>query len=133
MHHRHQLHVLIVGCGLGGLACAIAACREGLKVTVLEQGDELAEVLISLALIKRVLTWKLGRRRHSNSSKRSSSYVSVRRYKQASERRTSVSSREQPVLSILRWRAHRDPARLRLGDQAIRIRLVVSIEPSPKD
>lgn len=45
MDSQRPLHVLVVGCGLGGLACAIASCREGLKVTVLEQGDELAEVL----------------------------------------------------------------------------------------
>ncbi|KAF2167567.1 hypothetical protein M409DRAFT_22372 [Zasmidium cellare ATCC 36951] len=36
--------VIIVGCGLGGLACAIACRREGLDVTVVEAAKELSEV-----------------------------------------------------------------------------------------
>lgn len=39
-----SLRVCIVGCGLGGLACAIGCLREGLSVIVLEQANELAEV-----------------------------------------------------------------------------------------
>ena len=39
------MHVIIVGCGLGGLACAIGCRGESLEVTVLEQSAELAEVL----------------------------------------------------------------------------------------
>ena len=46
--NNRALHVLIVGCGLGGLACAIACGHEGLKVTVLEQASELAEVCSQL-------------------------------------------------------------------------------------
>jgi salicylate hydroxylase len=38
------MHVVIVGCGLGGLACAIGCRHAGLEVTVLEQSAELAEV-----------------------------------------------------------------------------------------
>ena len=36
--------VLIVGAGLGGLACAIGCSNEGFEVTVLEQTAELSEV-----------------------------------------------------------------------------------------
>jgi salicylate hydroxylase len=38
------MHVIVVGCGLGGLACAIGCRHEGLEVTVLEQSTELDEV-----------------------------------------------------------------------------------------
>ena len=39
-----KLQVIIVGAGLGGLACAIALSRRGHKVTVLEQAAQLGEV-----------------------------------------------------------------------------------------
>ncbi|OQV03897.1 FAD binding domain-containing protein [Cladophialophora immunda] len=39
-----QLHVAIVGAGLGGLAAAIAIARAGHKVTILEQAPALGEV-----------------------------------------------------------------------------------------
>ena len=39
-----KMHVIVVGCGLGGLATAIGCRHEGLEVTVLEQSAELAEV-----------------------------------------------------------------------------------------
>ncbi len=38
------LRIIIVGAGLGGLACAIALARRGHKVTVLEQTAQLGEV-----------------------------------------------------------------------------------------
>jgi heterodisulfide reductase subunit A-like polyferredoxin len=38
------LRVIVVGAGLGGLACAIALTRRGHKVTVLEQSSQLGEV-----------------------------------------------------------------------------------------
>ncbi|KAJ5925067.1 hypothetical protein N7454_007706, partial [Penicillium verhagenii] len=38
---RHDFKILIVGCGLGGLTCAIACLREGLQVTMVEQAHEL--------------------------------------------------------------------------------------------
>lgn len=39
-----QLKVVIVGAGLGGLACAIACRQHGLEVTVLERTDEIRPV-----------------------------------------------------------------------------------------
>ncbi|KAJ5924865.1 hypothetical protein N7466_009052 [Penicillium verhagenii] len=38
------MKVIIVGAGLGGLACAIACCREGIDVAVLEKSPEVREV-----------------------------------------------------------------------------------------
>lgn len=38
------MKVIIVGAGLGGLACAIACRREGLEVEVLERAPEILEV-----------------------------------------------------------------------------------------
>ena len=37
-------HIVIVGCGLGGLAAAIALRRQGRDVTMLEQAAQLREV-----------------------------------------------------------------------------------------
>jgi len=39
-----KLNVIIVGAGLGGLACAIALARRGHNVKVFEQASELGEV-----------------------------------------------------------------------------------------
>lgn len=41
-----QVHVGIVGAGIGGLAAAIAMCHAGAQVTVLEAAEELGEVCI---------------------------------------------------------------------------------------
>jgi len=41
---RRDVHVGIVGAGLGGLSAAIAFCRAGARVTVLEAADQLGEV-----------------------------------------------------------------------------------------
>jgi cation diffusion facilitator CzcD-associated flavoprotein CzcO len=43
-----QLHVGIVGAGLGGLAAAISIARAGHRVTILEQATRLDEVSASL-------------------------------------------------------------------------------------
>ncbi len=42
---RVKLRVIVVGGGLGGLACAIALARRGHTVTVLEQATQLGEVI----------------------------------------------------------------------------------------
>lgn len=39
-----DLHVGLCGAGIGGLAAAIALCRAGAKVTVLEAASELGEI-----------------------------------------------------------------------------------------
>lgn len=41
---RRNLHVGLIGAGIGGLAAAIAIARAGAKVTVLEAAEELGEV-----------------------------------------------------------------------------------------
>jgi salicylate hydroxylase len=47
-----KLRIIVVGAGLGGLACAIALARRGHQVVVLEQAVELSEVrLYSIFLI----------------------------------------------------------------------------------
>ena len=38
------VEVIIIGAGLGGLACAIACGRQGLKPIVLERADEIGAV-----------------------------------------------------------------------------------------
>lgn len=43
---RPQLHVGIIGAGLGGLSAAIAIARAGHTVTALEQATELGEVCV---------------------------------------------------------------------------------------
>lgn len=52
MTSAEQLHVGIVGAGLGGLAAAIGIARAGHRVTILEQAAVLGEVMASL------MTWK---------------------------------------------------------------------------
>lgn len=41
---KRNLRVLIIGAGLGGLACAIARRRHGLEVLVLERGPEILPI-----------------------------------------------------------------------------------------
>ena len=41
---KSTFHIVIVGCGIGGLTAAIGIKRAGYKVTVLEQAPELREV-----------------------------------------------------------------------------------------
>ena len=38
------LKIVIVGAGIGGLACAIASARQGFDVTVLERAEKLTPV-----------------------------------------------------------------------------------------
>jgi salicylate hydroxylase len=40
----NPLEVIIIGAGLGGLACAIACGRQGLKPIVLERVDKIGAV-----------------------------------------------------------------------------------------
>lgn len=41
---RKQLHVGIIGAGLGGLAAAIGIAKAGFQVTIIEQAPLLGEV-----------------------------------------------------------------------------------------
>ena len=45
------MKVVIIGAGLGGLACAIACRREGLDVVVLERAPELQRVRYPTSLL----------------------------------------------------------------------------------
>lgn len=47
MKKTRDIHVGIVGAGIGGLAAAIAFRHAGARVTVLEAADELGEVSTS--------------------------------------------------------------------------------------
>ena len=44
MAPKSQLHVAVVGAGLGGLAAAISISLAGHRATILEQASELGEV-----------------------------------------------------------------------------------------
>ncbi|KAH8671764.1 hypothetical protein BGZ60DRAFT_469293 [Tricladium varicosporioides] len=59
-----RLQVVIVGAGLGGLACAIALARRGHVVTVLEQAARLGEVGAGIQIpsnsSRLLLSWGLG-------------------------------------------------------------------------
>lgn len=48
-----QLHVAIIGAGLGGLAAAIGIARAGHQVTIIEQASQLGEVCFRLNLPNR--------------------------------------------------------------------------------
>jgi salicylate hydroxylase len=50
-----QLHIAIVGAGLGGLAAAIGIAKAGHKATILEQASALREVCIASVLTYHVL------------------------------------------------------------------------------
>ena len=50
--NRGDVHVLIIGAGIGGLTAALALQREGLRVSVFEQAPELGEVGAGLTLFK---------------------------------------------------------------------------------
>ena len=41
---RPKMKVVIVGSGIGGLACAVACAQESLKVTILERAPQLVPV-----------------------------------------------------------------------------------------
>ncbi|KAH6669063.1 hypothetical protein B0J14DRAFT_599969 [Halenospora varia] len=59
-----RLQVVVVGAGLGGLACAIALARRGHAVTVLEQAVQLGEVGAGIQIpsnsSRLLLSWGLG-------------------------------------------------------------------------
>jgi salicylate hydroxylase len=40
----HQIHVIIVGAGIGGASCAIACARQGMKVTLLDAAPDLKPI-----------------------------------------------------------------------------------------
>ncbi|KAH9889599.1 FAD/NAD(P)-binding domain-containing protein [Xylariomycetidae sp. FL2044] len=60
-----QLHVIIVGAGLGGLGAAIAIMLAGHKVTILESAAEIGEIGAGLQVLsnssKILLSWGLGK------------------------------------------------------------------------
>jgi 1-hydroxycarotenoid 3,4-desaturase len=39
MTRQHRSHVVVVGAGAGGLACAVDLQRRGVRVTLLERGE----------------------------------------------------------------------------------------------
>ena len=41
---QHRIKVIIIGAGLGGLACAIACRREGLETIILERAPKIEPV-----------------------------------------------------------------------------------------
>ncbi|HAE82895.1 MAG TPA: FAD-dependent oxidoreductase, partial [Ktedonobacter sp.] len=47
---EHELHVSMIGGGIGGLAAASALQRAGMRVTVFERNHELREVGAGLTL-----------------------------------------------------------------------------------
>ena len=47
---KDNLHVAIVGAGLGGLAAAIGISRAGHQVTILEQASILGEVCLAFSI-----------------------------------------------------------------------------------
>ncbi len=50
--NRGDVHVLVIGAGIGGLTAALALQREGFRVSVFEQAPELGEVGAGLTLFK---------------------------------------------------------------------------------
>jgi 2-polyprenyl-6-methoxyphenol hydroxylase-like FAD-dependent oxidoreductase len=48
MANKRQLHIAIVGAGLGGLAAAISISLSGHRATILEQASEIGEVRTQL-------------------------------------------------------------------------------------
>jgi salicylate hydroxylase len=47
-----QLHILVVGCGIGGLSAAYCLGRAGHKVTVLERASEISDVGAGIQVYK---------------------------------------------------------------------------------
>ena len=50
--NRGDVHVFIIGAGIGGLTTTLALQREGFRVSVFEQAPELGEVGAGLTLFK---------------------------------------------------------------------------------
>lgn len=61
-----QLHILIIGCGIGGLAAAYSLLRAGHRITIIETAHELGEVgagiQISPNVSRLLIRWGLGDR-----------------------------------------------------------------------
>ena len=115
-NRAEPLHVLVVGCGLGGLACAIGCCREGLRVTVLEQASELAEVCITK--ISHLTYWRLtsrDRSRNSNTSQCRESDDAIWLDGPSHLRRPCHSFGIQSVFALHRWRGSFEQAGFSLG------------------
>lgn len=66
---ERNLHIGVIGAGLGGLTAAIGIARSGHKVTILEQASVLAEVPLHQYYSIARADIETGRRRHTNSPK----------------------------------------------------------------
>ncbi|KAJ7195345.1 hypothetical protein GGX14DRAFT_475127 [Mycena pura] len=72
-NERPRLHILIVGCGIGGLSAAYCLGRAGHKITVLERASEISDVgagiQVAPNLSRLLIRWGLGKQLLQRASK----------------------------------------------------------------
>ncbi|KAJ7213516.1 FAD/NAD-P-binding domain-containing protein [Mycena pura] len=70
---RPRLHILIVGCGIGGLSAAYCLGRAGHKITVLERASEISDVGAGIQVApnfsRLLIRWGLGKQLLQHASK----------------------------------------------------------------